>query len=173
MEDRIRRLNEIGFDVDELAIVTDIGGTSIYIQPKVVDAGHHSRRLLRLTGLDVEEGQARRLLNDLDSFRAAQDRQGEDEELVAHDWLADIYEPITRSVPVAMRGKLEPAELFHEILEHRWYMAELAGSDIRIEDATVDYVANVLPTKPEEKSVLGTDTTEMPILAGDTSRAPR
>ncbi|CCI53048.1 DUF4032 domain-containing protein [Nostocoides jenkinsii] len=167
VEDRIRRLNEIGFDVDELAIVTDIGGTSIYIQPKVVDAGHHSRRLLRLTGLDVEEGQARRLLNDLDSFRAAQDRQGEDEELVAHDWLADIYEPITRSVPVAMRGKLEPAELFHEILEHRWYMAELAGSDIRIEDATVDYVANVLPNKPEEKSVLGTDTTEMPILASD------
>ena len=79
----------------------------------------------------------------------------------------------TPSVPVAMRGKLEPAELFHEILEHRWYMAELAGSDIRIEDATVDYVANVLPTKPEEKSVLGTDTTEMPILAGDTAQARR
>ena len=37
------------------------------IQPKVVDAGHHSRRLLRLTGLDAEENQARRLLNDLDS----------------------------------------------------------------------------------------------------------
>ena len=68
---RIRRLNELGFDVDELAITTDIGGTSIQIQPKVVDAGHHSRRLLRLTGLDVEENQARRLLNDLDAFRAA------------------------------------------------------------------------------------------------------
>ena len=167
VDERIRRLNQLGFDVDELAMTTDVDGTTIQIQPKVVDAGHHSRRLLRLTGLDVEEGQARRLLNDLDSFRAAQDRQGEDEELVAHDWLADIYEPITRSVPVAMRGKLEPAELFHEILEHRWYMAELAGSDIRIEDATVDYVANVLPNKPEEKSVLGTDTTEMPILASD------
>lgn len=172
VEDRIRRLNDIGFDVDELAIVTDLGGTSIFIQPKVVDAGHHSRRLLRLTGLDVEEGQARRLLNDLDSFRAATDRQGEDEELVAHDWLADIYEPITRSVPSRMRGKLEPAELFHEILEHRWYMAELAGQDIRIEDATVDYVANVLPSKPEEKSILGVDTTEIPVHAVDTQELP-
>ena len=128
VDDRIRRLNEIGFDIDELAIVTDFTGTTITIQPKVVDAGHHSRRLIRLTGLDVEENQARRLLNDLDYYRAATDRQGEDEEQVAHDWLARIYEPITSAVPPQLRGKLQPAELFHEILEHRWYMAEVAGT---------------------------------------------
>ena len=87
VEERIRRLNELGFDIDELAMSTDLDGTTIQIQPKVVDAGHHSRRLLRLTGLDVEENQARRLLNDLDSYRAATDRQNEDEELVAHEWL--------------------------------------------------------------------------------------
>ena len=68
VEARIRRLNELGFDVGELAITTDIDGATVRIQPKVVDAGHHSRRLLRLTGLDVEENQARRLLNDLDGF---------------------------------------------------------------------------------------------------------
>ena len=39
-------------------------------RPKVVDAGHHTRRLLRLTGLDAEENQARALLNDLDAYRA-------------------------------------------------------------------------------------------------------
>ena len=32
---------------------TDADGSTVRIQPKVVDAGHHSRRLLRLTGLDV------------------------------------------------------------------------------------------------------------------------
>jgi hypothetical protein len=84
---RIRRLNDLGFDVDELAIATDVDGTSVRIQPKVVDAGHHSRRLLRLTGLDVEENQARRLLNDLDSYQATAGRQADDEELVAHEWL--------------------------------------------------------------------------------------
>ncbi|MEO7069556.1 MAG: DUF4032 domain-containing protein, partial [Nostocoides sp.] len=83
VDERIRKLNELGFDIDELTITTDFDGTSIQIQPKVVDAGHHSRRLLRLTGLDVEENQARRLLNDLDSFRAAVDRQNDDEEIVA------------------------------------------------------------------------------------------
>ncbi len=172
VDDRIRRLNEIGFDVDELSMVTDLGGTSIRIQPKVVDAGHHSRRLLRLTGLDVEENQARRLLNDLDSYRVATAAQEDDEELVAHDWLTRIYEPITRAVPRELRGKLEPAEIFHEILEHRWYMAELAGHDFRIEDAFVDYLANVLPAKPNEKSIVGVDTAEMPVLAEDTAPLP-
>ena len=70
LDSRIRRLNDLGFDVAEIDIITDWDGSQVRIQPKVVDAGHHSRRLLRLTGLDVEENQARRLLNDLDSFAA-------------------------------------------------------------------------------------------------------
>jgi hypothetical protein len=165
VDERIRRLNELGFDVGELAISTDFDGTHIEIQPKVVDAGHHSRRLLRLTGLDVEENQARRLLNDLDSFRASTDRQNDDEEIVAHDWLARIYEPITRTVPRDLAGKLEPAELFHEVLEHRWYLSERAGHDVPIEDAIRDYVATVLPGKPDEATVVGVDTVEMPVVA--------
>jgi hypothetical protein len=165
VDERIRRLNELGFDVDELAISTDIGGTTIQIQPKVVDAGHHSRRLLRLTGLDVEENQARRLLNDLDSYRAGTDRQNDDEEIVAHDWLQRIYEPITRTVPRELGGKLEPAELFHEVLEHRWYLSERAGHDVPIEDAIADYVRTVLPSKPDEATVVGVDTVEMPVVA--------
>jgi hypothetical protein len=165
VEDRIRRLNALGFDVDELEITTDIGGTTIRIQPKVVDSGHHSRRLLRLTGLDVRENQARRLLNDLDAFTAATGRQGDDEEIVAHEWLTRIYEPVTRRVPRELVAKLEPAELFHEVLEHRWYMAEKAQHDIPIEDAIDDYVASVLPSKPDEQSVLGVDTRELPVVA--------
>ena len=171
VDDRIRRLNALGFDVDELAITTDIGGTSIQIQPKVVDAGHHSRRLLRLTGLDVRENQARRLLNDLDAYTAATGRQGEDEEIVAHDWLANIYEPVTRRVPRALVSKLEPAEVFHEVLEHRWYMAERAQHDIPIEMAIDDYVSSVLPSKPDERAVLGVDTRELPVIATPQGRA--
>ena len=164
VDQRIRRLNALGFDVDELSINTDLDGTRLQIQPKVVDAGHHSRRLLRLTGLDVEENQARRLLNDLDSYRAATDRQGEDEEIAAHDWLTRVYEPTTRAVPQEMRGKLEPAELFHEILEHRWYLAERVGHDVPITEAVADYVREVLPGKPDERSVLGTDTQMLPVV---------
>lgn len=152
---RIERLNELGFDVGELAITTDIDGTSVQIQPKVVDAGHHSRRLLRLTGLDVQENQARRLLNDLDSFRAATDRQNDDEEFVAHDWLRGVFEATIRAVPRDLRRKLEPAQLFHEILDHRWFVSERAGRDVPMAEATRSYVDDVLRHRPDEKSVLG------------------
>jgi Domain of unknown function (DUF4032)/Lipopolysaccharide kinase (Kdo/WaaP) family len=152
---RIEHLNELGFDVGELAITTDIDGTTVQIQPKVVDAGHHSRRLIRLTGLDVQENQARRLLNDLDSFRAAADRQNDDEEFVAHDWLSGVFEPTIQAVPRNLRRKLEPAQLFHEILDHRWFISERAGRDVPMAEATRSYVDNVLRHRPDEKSVLG------------------
>ncbi len=154
LDSRIRRLNDLGFDVAEIDIVTDWDGSSVRIQPKVVDAGHHTRRLLRLTGLDVEENQARRLLNDLDSYAAATDQQGEDEEIVAHEWLTEVFEPVVRTVPPALRGKLEPAEVFHEVLEHRWFLSERAGTEIETMDAARSYVDTVLSSKPDEKVAL-------------------
>lgn len=162
---RINRLNELGFDVDELSVTTDVDGTSIRIQPKVVDAGHHHRRMMRLTGLDVQENQARRMLNDLDSYRAATDRQGEDEEFVAHDWLAKVFEPTVRAIPRELRGKLEPAEIFHEVLEHRWFLAEEAQRDIALPDAVTSYVEQVLRHRPDEQSFLDSATGPLPRLS--------
>jgi hypothetical protein len=149
IEQRIRRLNQIGFDVDELDIVTDWDGATVRIQPKVVDAGHHTRRLQALTGLNVEENQAQRLLNDLDAFAAAHGLQQEDETVIAHKWLTQVFEPIVRMVPPELRGKLEPAEIFHEILEHRWYLNEDSKTEIDLFEAARDYVDEVLTTKPD------------------------
>ncbi len=139
---RVDRLNELGFDVDELDIVTDLGGRTVRVQPKVVDAGHHSRRLLRLTGLDVEENQARRLLNDLDQYRATTDQQAEDESVVAHEWLTRVYEPVVRAVPRELRksSALTAPEVFHEFLEHRWYLSEDADSEVPMHTAIDSYV---------------------------------
>jgi tRNA A-37 threonylcarbamoyl transferase component Bud32 len=159
LDSRIRRLNDLGFDVAEIDIITDWDGSQVRIQPKVVDAGHHTRRLLRLTGLDVEENQARRLLNDLDSYAAATNQQGEDEEIVAHEWLTDIFEPVVRSVPPELRGKLEPAEVYHEVLEHRWFLSEQAGKEVGTMEAARAYVENVLGSKPDEKVALPTAVT--------------
>ena len=78
IEQRIERLNDLGFDVDELDIVTDFDGDRIRIQPKVVELGHHRRELQALTGLNVEDAQARRLLNDIASFTAHYDLGRED-----------------------------------------------------------------------------------------------
>jgi tRNA A-37 threonylcarbamoyl transferase component Bud32 len=149
LQQRINRLNETGFDVGELDIVTDWDGATVRIQPKVVDAGHHVRRLQALTGLNVEENQARRMLNDLDAFAAAHDLQQEDEAVIAHKWLTEVFEPIVRMVPADLRGKLESVEVFHEILEHRWYLNEGSEEEIDLFEAARDYVEQVLTTKPD------------------------
>jgi hypothetical protein len=150
IERRIDRLNDLGFDVDELDIVTDWDGATVRLQPKVVEAGHHARELQSLTGLDVEDNQARRLLNDIASYAAHLGRSDEDRSIVAHRWLNRIYEPVTKLVPPELRGRLEPAEIFHEILEHRWFLSERAGREVDIFDSARSYIDQVLAKRPEE-----------------------
>ena len=151
---RIRQLNELGFDVAELDIMTGIAGDLVRIRPKVVDAGHHARRLLRLTGLDVEENQARRLLNDLDAYAAAVEPGADNEQLVAQRWLTEVFRPVVLAVPRPLRAKLDHAEVFHEVLEHRWFLSEQAGRDVGVVAAVDSYVQSVLPTKPDERALL-------------------
>ncbi|GIH77949.1 DUF4032 domain-containing protein [Planobispora longispora] len=154
IDQRIRRLNRLGFDVAEMMVRRKAGTGRLIVRPKVVDAGHHQRRLLRLTGLDVEENQARRLLNDLDAFRVAYGLRHEDEAIVAHRWLAEIFQPTIEAVPRELRGKLEPAQLFHEVLDHRWFLSETAGNDVGLPIAVQSYVKNVLIFKPDEKALI-------------------
>jgi hypothetical protein len=171
LEARVRRLNTLGFDVAELQVNTQSDGEHITVTPKVVDSGHHSRRLIRLTGLDVEENQARRLLNDLDSYRIKIDLGPADEEFAAHRWVTERFERVMSEVPPELRGKLEPAEIFHEVLEHRWFMSEAAGASVPFENAISDYITTILAKKPDEQAVLGAragtpsdDTAELRIV---------
>ncbi|HLS01614.1 MAG TPA: DUF4032 domain-containing protein, partial [Beutenbergiaceae bacterium] len=165
--ERIRILNRLGFDVGEMSMSTDLDGTSVVIEPKVVEAGHHHRRLMRLTGLDVQENQARRLLNDMDAYRLAHGRLGDEEEHVAHDWLTEVFEPIQRMIPAGLRGKREPAEMFHEILQHRWDLGEKDGRDIPLPQVVDSYITTVLPDKPDEQAIVGLDEQTLRALEDD------
>ncbi|MDP3209314.1 MAG: DUF4032 domain-containing protein, partial [Rhodoglobus sp.] len=155
---RVERLNDLGFDIEELAIKTDTTGTQVRIQPKVVDAGHHSRRLLRLTGLDAEENQARRLLNDLDSYRLAFDKADLDEEVVAHEWTARVFEPVIRAIPRELRGKLEPAEIFHQLLDHRWFLSQNEARDVPLAEAVGSYIDTILRHRRDEQTMINPPT---------------
>ncbi|MER8225130.1 DUF4032 domain-containing protein [Streptomyces sp. NPDC094143] len=164
IERRIRRLNELGFDVAEMQIEHASHGDTVTFVPKVVDAGHHQRQLLRLTGLDAEENQARRLLNDLESWMATQDDyapndpssssrlrsnrgdlHGARPEVLAHRWVREVFRPTVRAVPPELRGSMDPAEIYHQLLEHRWYLSERAQHDIGLDTAVEDYIKNILP----------------------------
>ena len=155
---RVERLNDLGFDIEELAIRTDTTGTQVRIQPKVVDAGHHQRRLLRLTGLDAQENQARRLLNDLDSYVATYGDGSEDEEMAAHQWVAQAFEPVIRAIPRELQGRLEPAEIFHQLLDHRWYISQNQKRDVPLAEAVQSYVDNVLRHRRDEATLIDPPT---------------
>jgi hypothetical protein len=154
---RLRRLNELGFDVEEFELLTVKGGYRLRLPTRVVEAGHHRRRLLMLTGLDVGENQARRLLNDLDRFRAelvqAEGRTLPDA-VVGYKWRAEVFEPAVAAVPAELHAKREPAELFHELLAHRWYRSEAAGRDVGMADAVASFVEQVLPKVPDERATI-------------------
>ncbi|MGY0489190.1 DUF4032 domain-containing protein [Streptomyces sp. WG-D5] len=144
MERRIRRLNDLGFDVAEMQISRSPHGDTVTFVPKVVDAGHHQRQLLRLTGMDAEENQARRLLGDLESWMATQEDAADARpEVLAHRWVRDVFRPTVRAVRDRVDTSMDPAELYHQVLEHRWYLSERAQHDIGLDAAADDYVRNV------------------------------
>jgi len=170
-EERVERLNTLGFDVAEVSASVDPLGARIIITPKVVEPGHHSRQLQAITGLDVEENQARRLLNDVRTYGMELNLGPDRLDVAGHRWLAERFEPVLDAVPKEFRGKLEPAQVFHEVLEHAWFMSEHAGHDIGLIPAAEAYVRDVLAEKPDEQAVLGArlgtptdDTRAIPII---------
>jgi Domain of unknown function (DUF4032)/Lipopolysaccharide kinase (Kdo/WaaP) family len=167
IDERIRRLNALGFDVDELELIPEPDGHRVRLSTRVVEPGHHRRRLHALTGLDVQENQARRMLNDILHYRAVLERKSGAhvaEQVGALRWMMDVYEPTVSAVPAELRPKLEPAEFFHQVLEHRWFMSEREGRDVGTHTALADFVKSVMPSLPDERTILGMlDTQELPV----------
>ena len=168
--ERVGRLNELGFDVDELELVDDPSDPDSHLlrlTTQVMEQGHHRRRLLALTGLDVQENQARRLLNDILAFRAALERSSGQlvpEQIGALRWMVEVFEPTMAAVPSELRAKLADAEIFHQVLEHRWFLSEAAGTDVGTAAAVADYLEGVLPAVSDERTVFPPPVTgEVPI----------
>jgi hypothetical protein len=149
--ERLRRLNELGFDADEVELVSADGGNKLRVRTRVAESGHHRRQLFMRTGIDAEENQARRLLNDIASFRGYLEQSSGhqvSETLAASRWLEEVYDAVQAAIPADLRGRLAPAEIFHEVLEHRWYLSEQAGRDVGTTAAARSYVETVLPRVP-------------------------
>src|SRR4051794_10404998 len=151
--ERLQRLNDLGFDAGEVELITSAEGSRLRVQTRVAEPGQQRHELFRLTGLEVGENQARRLLNDLRSYRAwLEQRDGVvvSETVAGHRWVAEIYTPIVESIPAELVGRLAPAEMFHEILEHRWFLSELEGADVGTTAAAHSYFRTVLPQNAPE-----------------------
>jgi tRNA A-37 threonylcarbamoyl transferase component Bud32 len=167
---RLRRLHDLGFDVGEVELVSDGAGDRIRLVPRVVEFGYHGPRLTALTGISAGENQARRLLHDIRLYGAElEKRSGRrvPENVVAARWLDRVYEPTLTSIPDDLRDRLEPAELYHQLLEHRWYLSEREGKDVGVATAVMSYVDEVLRAAPDEHVVIDPETIELPTVYDD------
>jgi hypothetical protein len=71
-----------------------------------------------------------------------------------------VFEPTVAAVPDELSGRLPSAEIFHQVLEHRWFLSENARTDVGIEEAVRSYVSSELPTRPPERVVLAAPVTD-------------
>jgi hypothetical protein len=72
---------------------------------------------------------------------------------VAARWIAEVYEPVLAQIPPDLRGRRDGPELFHELLEHRYFLSEAAGHEVDNPAAVRSYVDSVLRFRPPEKVI--------------------
>lgn len=175
VDQRLRRLHDLGFDASELELVTVGDGTHLKLVPRVVEHGFHAARLKSLTGLVAGENQARRLLHDIRRYGTTlEQRTGKKirEPVAAARWMDDRFEPTIAAIPAELAGKLEPAEVYHQVLEHRWFLSERAGFDVGWDEAVESYVRDVLSSALDEQRTLPPPPTmELPIIVVEPDQA--
>ena len=155
VERAMRSLQDLGFAVEEVEVTTAGDKGSIKFQPKLVAARYHANRLEELMGLQAEELQAKRLLASYDRYKAREFPPSTPHAIVVKQWLSDVFKRVVNQVPDNLKGRVEQAQLFHEVLENRWYLGEKLGRDVGLDFATQDYIEKVLPYRMDSGVVVG------------------
>jgi tRNA A-37 threonylcarbamoyl transferase component Bud32 len=153
---RVRKLNELGFAVDEISLEPTPDGGEMRLRMAVSNRRFHARELERLTGLRALEGQARLMLNDLREYGAwleYYDRRAVGEREAADRWLLDVLQPsLERLAPVIGPGR-DALQAYCDVLEEKWIESERAGRDVGLAAAIDSYIAGGAPA-PEDGTPL-------------------
>lgn len=148
IQERIRALNKLGFSVGEIEIKTEEAGEKIKLRAIVTDRNFHRDQLHGLTGLETEEKQAQKLMNEIQEIRASLNKEKNRSTpmtVAAYKWLEDIYLPAVRKLNLNTDiNNSDPAELYCNILEHKWYLSEKAQRDVGHQTAIEDYIKHFL-----------------------------
>jgi hypothetical protein len=144
IQDRLRALNALGFSVGEVELLADAEGSRLRLRTIVTDRDYHRHQLHNLTGLSVEEHQAQQMLNEIRDMRAQLSRsrnQSVSLSAAAYDWQHQRYHPAAEKLAPLVGARGEPAELYCQLLEHKWFLSEREKGDVGFERALEDYLA--------------------------------
>jgi Domain of unknown function (DUF4032)/Lipopolysaccharide kinase (Kdo/WaaP) family len=155
VEGTIRRLNDLGFAVDELSLQPDASDPSrMRVRVAVGDRRYHAQHLRELTGLDVGEGQAAILLGDLHAYQAqlcVEAGHDVDESTAARLWVIEILTPYERLAHEVLRYRGTAIQAYCDLLEVRWLLSEKAGRDVGTNKALAALAGDVIPTDSAAK----------------------
>jgi len=143
IQERIRALNSLGFSIGELSLDQGAWGGSLSVQVLVTDRNFHRDQLLELTGVEAEEMQARQMMNEIQELKATLSQANNRStplSVAAYYWLKNIYQPTLARIQKTSGGISDPAEVYCEVLEHKWYLSERAGRDVGHQAAVEDYL---------------------------------
>lgn len=170
VESTIRKLNELGFAVDEVSLQpVSADPSQLRLKVAVGDRRYHAQHLRALTGLDVGEGQARILLGDLHAYQAQLCREaGEDvdEPTAARLWLMEVATPDMHRAHAAVGNTGSDIQAFCDLLEVRWLLSEQAGHDVGTDKALAALARNRVPTdSAAEMAVVEVPTEPFEVLS--------
>ncbi len=143
VQERIRALNALGFSVSEVELLADPGGSRLRLRTIVTDGDYHRHQLHSLTGLSVEEHQARQMLNEVRERRAEMARvQGRSVSLstAAYRWQRERFEPTSARLAPLADERTAVAERYCQVLEHKWFLSERERRDVGLAYALEDYL---------------------------------
>jgi tRNA A-37 threonylcarbamoyl transferase component Bud32 len=162
---RVRRLNDMGFSVDEIELEPGDRAGKLRLRVAVTTRRFHIHELQRLTGIRALEGQAMILMNDLREYRAWLEwfeKRRIDQAEGARRWLDVVFEPTVARLRRAVDAARDLVQAYCDVLEHKWLLSEQAGRDIGLERAIASYLAIGAPA-PE----VATDVDEDPLIDVD------
>jgi hypothetical protein len=172
VEGTIRRLNSLGFAVDEVSLQpVSNAPNQLKLHVAVGDRRYHAQRLQELTGLDVGEGQARILLGDLRAYQAQLCREAGhdvDEHTAARLWVMEVLNPYEQFAHEAIRHSGTAIQAYCDLLEVRWLLSEKAGHDVGTNRALAALARDVIPTDSAAKMAIAeVPTAPLPVLSID------
>ncbi len=172
VEGTIRRLNELGFAVDELSLQPDSADPSrLRVRVAVGDRRYHAQHLRDLTGLDVGEGQAAILLGDLHAYQAqlcVEAGHDVDEPTAARLWQLEVLTPYEQLAHAAVGRTGTPIQAYCDLLEVRWLLSERAGRDVGTNKALAALAGNVIPVDSAAKMAIAeVPTAPFAVLSSD------
>lgn len=167
---RIRRLNDLGFAVDEIELLPVGRPGRIRVRAAVTTRRFHSRRLAQLTGLFALEGQARLLLNDLREYQAWLEHEAGaamTREEGARRWLEGVLRPALARLAPAIGPHRDTLQAYCDVLETKWILSEAARRDVGLDAAIASYLEQGAPAPEGPGALPELDTDAELDLDGD------